>query len=940
MNELPQNISNLSLNSPQQPGNDRPASTHTRKKKPARAYYNLNGNNTSVSSLSINNSAGTTTPIINSMSGIMNNNGSSQRIITPVASNTPTTNTTNYDLPTERLVNQQEYLYKTFDTTRDSVLPLKTTEFYGLDTGSCDPRLMSLTMYNVPKDEQLRSATKLPLGVVMQPFADISTLVTVDSNNSNGNNSNGFDNEEAFDGTDGNSSNTNAIPTIEQNIGLLRCNRCRAYNNPHFKFNYENTYQCNFCKVKTNNPLQFQPPPITQGFYEFDAPDAYNHVTDNNGGKNQPLHYFFLIDISTFANANKSSLSVIEAVRSSIEYISHYQPHCKVGIMAFDKNLHFFKLSAHQDTAQEFIVGDLYGDTRNNGNEEGSVFLPFYEGLFVSPADGMYVIEDTLQKLQQHCSSKSENYNTEVEVCYGPALEAATLALATFANGGKVLCSLNSLPMYSRGTLKFKKDDNLKKNLKCDNPYYVKVSRAMLKKSVGIDLFITTDGFMDLCTVGYPSYLTGGFLKHYPHFQPAKDEFQLCHDYLTSCSNTVGYQAQWKLRCSNGLNVYNYYSESSDESDKPPFTSILSKTSNISVLLKYDDDVLKHGKDCYFQAAVLYTNLKGERKIRVVNTTGAVSSNIFEIFKFVNQDNIVNIMVKDVLRSLREDASDYSKVRNTIDNKLVDIFTQYRALTGGGNTQMVLPESLKTLPTYMLAFESSKLMKNTNHSTRGNERVVQYYDFLTSSPSRLNYRLYPQIIPLHTLMSENDLTFYDENDTLLSVESISSLSVGNSYRKLIDGGCYVIFQGDLVYIWFNTNTNKMLLQDLLGVSENINDISKIHIESGIFPILDTAINIKARNLMLYWRRICNYHRESNFIKVLPLRPQYDDYYSNVMQYDILFEDKNIEMVESLENYLLFLHKKIKERMDKEDYIKVGKSNKVDNETFTQRYLHI
>ena len=311
--------------------------------------------------------------------------------------------TNNYILAEQRLVDQEKYNSTTFDTSRNSILPMKTTQFYSVDTGSCDPRIMSLTMYNIPENETLRNCTKLPIGLNLQPFAPTLQLNTAKAAQRHGSNepTPDFENPE-FEELDENQIQTHFNP-IENDAGIIRCQRCRAYNNHNFIFSPDNQYMtCNLCKTQTKNPILntmslnavmnmqgMRMINMNGGCTDFDAPKEYWHTPEQ---QSKPLHYVFMIDISSFANMNKSSLAIIEATQNAIEVISSKQPNCKVAILGFDRNLHFFKLSPEFTRAKEFIVGDLYGDTRNKGNETGSVFIPFYQGLFVKPAESMHVI--------------------------------------------------------------------------------------------------------------------------------------------------------------------------------------------------------------------------------------------------------------------------------------------------------------------------------------------------------------------------------------------------------------------------------------------------------------------------------------------------------------------------------------------------------------------
>ena len=825
--------------------------------------------------------------------------GTEASVLNPPSMNAPQPTGTHF-LPNQRMENQQIMLQKSFLTATDSVPPLSTSQYYAEDQGSCDPRLMALTMYNVPDDEHLRAATKLPVGVTVKPFAVLipnSELPTVDA-------------------------------TMESD-GPMRCRRCRSYVNPKYQFTFDSKMICNLCHIKTNvSTSQFSPvgpngmradtfnkPELVKGSVDFLVPATYNV---NPKEKTVPLHYVFLLDISAFANENKSSLAAIEGIRASIEYMIENQPNCKVAIIAFDDWIRFFNLRADLEQTQEYII-----------NDPNDVFLPLQKGLFALPSEAMHVIQDVLVKLETYITD--ERFSHRSQCCYGSALEAARLALdeATNKQGGKIIACLNTIPTTGHGNLSLMRDDGLKKNLKCSDEFYKKLAKSFLSSWIGLDLFVTSTAFIDLATTAYPVIATSGKLHHYSNFNINKDEFQYVNDIIQSVKDTVGYQGMLKVRSSSGLSVYNYYSESVKNSDQDPVIPVLSRNQSFDVLFKYDDK-LKVGEDVYFQAALLYTDFDGNRKVRVINTNAAVTSEVVEIFKFVNQDVVTSIMEKDVLTNLGD--CNFKEIRQIIDSKVTDIFTQYRGLCGGSpGGQLILPDSLKTLPMYMLAFEKSELMKQNKTTARDNNRVYDYYKLLSFPSSQLSYKLYPQIIPLHEYLEDNDLTFYDENDQLLQFNNIETLSVRSGHQHLANGGCYLIFQGEKCYLWFNENTNPMLIKDLLAYDGPYNELDLF---DGRLPELNTAINIKARNVIKNWKQNTNL----DYLAVVPLRPNMDPYYSHVMN-ALMCEDRSIEMVESFDNYLINLHRNIKENIEKDKYVKIYKGSEDGHENFAQKFVH-
>lgn len=949
-----------------------------RKKKPARAHHNFEQPVTPLPQFGGSNGFGSQGSSIVGNPSLFNNG-------MPLENNSnlggsPSTQTTNSSfkaqeqpqffsssLAEQRLQDQNIYSNTTFDTSRNSILPMKSTEFYSVDTGSCDPRIMSLSMYNIPESEPLRNCTKLPVGMNLQPFAPTLQLNSSEYLQSQmkqqvGSEDNDFSIENIKDAGQQKEGEFEEgqlqvhFNRIDSEAGIIRCPRCRAYNNHNFLFSGDNqVLTCNLCKTQSKNPLtstmslnsimnmnNMNLSPVNGGVQDFEAPKEYNHLPGEEG---KPLHYVFMIDITSFANMNNSSVTILEAVQNSVELIASKQPDCKIAILGYDRNIHFFKLSPELNKAKEFIVGDLYGDTREKGNENGSVFIPFYKGLFVKPAESMHVINDALSQLKDHAINNK--YMHLGDLCFGPAVETCMKMLKDNANGGKILASMNTLPLYSRGSLQLRKDDTFQKDLKFgDHDYYRTISNRLLKESCSIDLFITTAAFVDICNIGFLALNTGGKVHYYPHFQQSKDDFKIASDFLASVSSVIGYQCALKIRTSTGLRVDSYYNQTSMFEKADPQFPVITTRSNVSLLFKYDGSIKE--KDVHFQAALLYTDLSGKRMIRVINNSAAVTNSVSEVYKFVDQENVADIIVKGSCVSLRYQATDYNTIRENINNKLCEIMTQYKTTTNNhklSSSSVIIPDSLKHLPTYLLAFEKSLLMTQTRQSTRGNERVKSYLDFLLLPLNELVLKIYPQIVPIHVPMTDSDLTFHDQYNNMLMFDSVEALSTNNSLKSLVNGGLYFIFNGSESWISFNQNTNALLLKDLLDY--DFTPTNPLVLPSGIFPVTDSDINTKSRNLLKYWSQKTSQY--NSFLKVNVLYPHQQsnntllmslEEYNNTLRYQIMFDDQSFENILPLDQYLSTLNSTVSKKIEKKDYISVGSSQtKAEEATFAQKYMH-
>jgi hypothetical protein len=123
----------------------------------------------------------------------------------------------------EQNKDQKAYAAVPFVTSTRGMPPYSTTNFRAVDEGNCNPRFIRSTLYNIPTTDSLLKSSNIPLGIVVQPLADLSP-------------------DEA------------PIPVVGiTKDGPVRCSRCLAYVNPNFQFiNGGKLFICNLCSL--NNP--------------------------------------------------------------------------------------------------------------------------------------------------------------------------------------------------------------------------------------------------------------------------------------------------------------------------------------------------------------------------------------------------------------------------------------------------------------------------------------------------------------------------------------------------------------------------------------------------------------------------------------------------------------------------------------------------------------
>lgn len=119
--------------------------------------------------------------------------------------------------------------YYTNSSMAEQPPPLPTTRSVRIiDDGNSSPSLIRSTLYNVPVSEEICTNSKIPLSLIIQPFADVSK-------------------------TEGPVNIVDLGPD-----GPIRCHRCRGYINPHVQFiKGGRFFVCNLCGMSNDVPDEY-----------------------------------------------------------------------------------------------------------------------------------------------------------------------------------------------------------------------------------------------------------------------------------------------------------------------------------------------------------------------------------------------------------------------------------------------------------------------------------------------------------------------------------------------------------------------------------------------------------------------------------------------------------------------------------------------------------
>ncbi|KAJ5094426.1 Sec23/Sec24 beta-sandwich [Penicillium angulare] len=777
-------------------------------------------------------------------------------------------------IPRSRDIPAQYYFNNVYPTIDRHVPPPATIPFVAHDQGNSSPKYARLTLNSIPATSDFLAQTGLPMGMILQPLAPLDP-------------------------------GEQPIPVLDfGDVGPPRCRRCRTYINPFMSFRSGGSkFVCNMCTFPNDtSPEYFAPldpsgtrvdrmqrPELMMGTVEFLVPKEYWNKEPVG------LQTLFLIDVSRESVHRGYLKAVCEGIAEALygedgaadgtegdESTRKVPVGSKVGIVTFDHEVHFYNLASAFEQAQMMVMTDL---------EEP--FLPLREGLFVDPYESKPVITSLLSRIPSLFA-----HIKHPEPALLPALNAAFSALQE--TGGKIVCSLASLPTAGPGKLSVREDPKIhgtdaeRKLFTTEDPTWRKTASKMSEAGVGVDFFIASPGgvYMDVATIGHVSATTGGETFFYPNFHAPRDILKVRNEIAHAVTRETGYQALMKVRCSNGLQVSSYHGNFVQHALGADLEiGSIDADKAIGAIFSYDGK-LDPKLDAHFQAALLYTSADGQRRVRCINVVASVNEGGMETMKFIDQDAVVGVIAKEAsTKSLDKSLKD---IRASISEKTVDIFSGYRKIFSGSHPpgQMILPENLKEFSMYMLSLVKSRAFKGGNESS--DRRVHDQRLIRSFGCTELSLYLYPRIIAIHNMQPEDG--FANEHGQLQIPPSLRA-----SYSKIEEGGAYLIDNGQTVLLWLHAQVSPNLLEDLFGPGEA--SLQELSPNISSLPVLETHLNAQVRNLIQYFSTV----RGSKAVTIQLARQGLDG-----AEYEfarLLLEDRNNE-AQSYVDWLVHTHRQI------------------------------
>ena len=180
---------------------------------------------------------------------------------------------------------------------------------------------------------------------------------------------------------------------------------------------------------------------------------------------------------------------------------------------------------------------------------------------------------------------------------------------------------------------------------------------------------------IDLATLNKVVQLTGGDILFFGDWDPIKHTDKLYYELFRNISKVTASEVQIKARCSKGFSVTEYFGGFGVKEATAIMLSSIDADKSFGFSLR-NDETFEEGKIVYVQIAMLYSDVYGERRIRIFNQSFLVVKSLNQYFKSTVVENYAQYFLRQKLARLEEKGP--KNVREEIINKLVDLLVNYR----------------------------------------------------------------------------------------------------------------------------------------------------------------------------------------------------------------------------------------------------------------------
>ncbi|GJW98355.1 transport protein Sec24-like protein [Tanacetum coccineum] len=403
--------------------------------------------------------------------------------------------------------NPSVLLHETRQGNQANPPPPATSEFIVKDTGNCSPRYMRCTINQIACTTDLLTTSGMQLALLVQPLAlphpSEEPIQIVDFGES----------------------------------GPVRCSRCKGYINPFMKFvDQGRRFICNFCGFTDETPRDYQcnlgpdgrrrdadeRPELCRGTVEFIATREFM-VRDP-----MPAVFFFLIDVSMNAVQTGATAGACSAISRVIADLPE-GPRTMVGIATFDSTIHFYNLKRALQQPLMLIVPDIQ-----------DVYTPLQTDVIVQLDE----CREHLDLLLESIPTMFQN-NKTADSAFGAGIKASS-SISVLPSVG--IAALSAREAEGRTNISAGEKEPHKLLQPADKTLKT-MAIEFAEYQVSVDVFITTQSYVDIASISIIPRTTGGQVYYYHPFSALSDPAKLYNDLRWNVTRPQGFEAVMRVRC-------------------------------------------------------------------------------------------------------------------------------------------------------------------------------------------------------------------------------------------------------------------------------------------------------------------------------------------------------------------------------------------------------
>lgn len=269
-------------------------------------------------------------------------------------------------------------------------------------------------------------------------------------------------------------------------------------------------------------------------------------------------------------------------------------------------------------------------------------------------------------------------------------------------NGGRVLTFYSRIENCGPGinvaieNAKNYNTEHEKEMFKPNVEFYTDLSSKMFLKRITVDIFCCSSHAVQISNPSLICQRTGGDVYYFKNFSERLDSDKFFYDVFRILTRNGAYDVAFRVRCSEGYAVTAYVGNfvrfNAIDFELPSIDA--DKT--IGVIMRSEGALMNLDKFSV-QAAMLYTTPDGDRKIRIFNLFIPVATKFSQIFRYIDQEALHQLIVKDSLSYIG--IKKVVAIKDDLIQTVVKMLRAYRSegVSFTNPTEIIVPESLRYL---------------------------------------------------------------------------------------------------------------------------------------------------------------------------------------------------------------------------------------------------